>query len=220
MGSSSVVPAEIVRQFGLKCIEPHRYHDSSRALVLDGPDEALNQRNRPMLSDRTKPRLDAARVTPISILLAKLRPLVADNVLRCASSELNGSVKQIRHVTRSRLLLVDAVHQGFAGVMVDDHGHPEAEGPALHESKRKPRYPESQARGYHREIDVPDVMRIFGGDRAIGLVPAGTFRPSCGSAIVVLGWSPWSFEYGCGSMIAGAEFDRASGIDLGSRAEK
>lgn len=50
--------------------------------------------------------------------------------------------------------------------MIEGDGEPETEGPALEEREREPGDPEAGAGGQDGEVDVLDVMRIPGGDRA------------------------------------------------------
>lgn len=50
--------------------------------------------------------------------------------------------------------------------MVDYHGNPVAEGPALRQAEREPRGPKTQLRGNQGKIDMPDVIRSFGRDHS------------------------------------------------------
>ena len=55
-----------------------------------------------------------------------------------------------------------------AGAVIEDGGQPEAEGPALEESLREPGNPEARDKRKAREVDVPDVVGVAGGDGARG----------------------------------------------------
>src|SRR5436853_7820318 len=60
-------------------------------------------------------------------------------------------------------------------MVVENKRQPPAERPALRQGTRQPRAPHSHLRGYGREVDVPDVVRPFGGDNSTG-IHAGPFR--------------------------------------------
>jgi len=49
------------------------------------------------------------------------------------------------------------------GVVIDDHGQPPTERPALREREGQPGSPETCARGHGGQVDVPDVVRVLGG---------------------------------------------------------
>jgi len=51
--------------------------------------------------------------------------------------------------------------------MIDDHGHPPAERPALGQGEWQPGHPEAAQRN-GRQVDVPYVVGAFGGDNSFG----------------------------------------------------
>src|SRR6187399_2133337 len=76
----------------------------SQKLIFQAQDEALDDGNRAVVADRTKPWVDAVRATPIAIFALKLRALVADQVSRTRARRCNCPLEQATNILCAGLL--------------------------------------------------------------------------------------------------------------------
>ncbi len=155
----AVVPLSEDREFALDCSEPERDQDSSRALGLHGPDEALDDRDAAVVPDGAEALTSAAAATPSTEPDGcELSALVGDEVSWCDSGLAGDAIEKPLY-RRRRGLAAESDHAHHApGVVVDHDGNPPAEWPALGECPREPRHPEAADDRYGREVGVPDVV--------------------------------------------------------------
>src|SRR5712691_2749869 len=73
-----------------------------------------------------------------------------------------------RGVSWAWLAAEDSQPHDTPRAVVDSHGEPPAERPHLRQGEGTPRGPEPEGGGHGREIDVPEVIHLSGGDGARG----------------------------------------------------
>jgi hypothetical protein len=107
--------------------------------------------------------------TPILKALApELLPLVAEQVLGLGLGLMHDTSQEGADVLGIGLLLEDGKAHGAAGEVIDHHGHPVTEGPALGQAEGEPGGPEAQLSGNQSEIDMPNVIDPLGRDHPLG----------------------------------------------------
>ena len=74
-----------------------------------------------------------------------------------------------------------------AGVVIHDHAHPPGKWPSLEKGKGRPHGPESRPDGYDRQIDLPKVVGVLGGDDAFR-VGASLIRRWRGNRLLLEHW--------------------------------
>jgi len=164
----AVVPGDVGGQFPLHGSEMVRdQNQSPGALVLDGADAALDHCHASVLPDRTDTMADEAAATPALELSGdELAALIGDEVPRLHAGPPEMAFEASPHGGRSGLATEDGEAHDAPRVVIDGHGQPPAERPHLRQGKGYPRSPESERRGHGGEIDVPEVIRLSGGDGA------------------------------------------------------
>ncbi len=132
MRSVPVVPVDVQQQLMLEGCEAEGDEDRPRTLVLHRADESLEDPEAAVLADGTEPLLDATMPTPRAELVGgELRALIGDEVPGPAACLSGSAVEELHGCKGRRLALEDHDAHHAAGEMIDDHGNPPAEGPAL-----------------------------------------------------------------------------------------
>jgi len=159
-----VVPADVQRQLALESRPAVRNKQPSRALVLQGADHSLDDRDTAVLADGSESLADASSSAPPSKpLVAELVALVGDQVAGAGPSLADGSAEERPDRDGSRLLVGDSNAHDSPRVVIDDDRDPPTERPALRQGPGEPRRPEAERSRDGTEIAVPDVIWIPGG---------------------------------------------------------
>ena len=170
VGTMLVVPLEVVRQLTAECRPGVGHRDSTRGFVFQAENKPLDHGDAAVLADGAEARRNAMAF-PAALVEARageLRPLVGDEVFRLGLDDSHEPAEERSHGDGIRLLAEDRVAHGAAGEVVDDDGDPPAERPALRQGEGPKGGPEAQRGRHEGQVDVPDVVRILGGDEARG----------------------------------------------------
>ena len=130
-----VIPAEEAGQLSLKLREPAGDENPSGALGLDRPDQPFDDCDAPILPDGTETLANPTAATPASeagrdVLAALIRDQVRGGHPRVPDDAFEERADPCRGWQRA-----ERGHSHHSpGVVVDDHGHPPAERPALRQS--------------------------------------------------------------------------------------
>ena len=136
------------------------------ALLLEGTEESLDQRDAPVLPDRTEPSLDALRPTPGLILCArKLSASVRDDVRRRVSRNGHGRLDHGCDLGAGWLSQEELEADDLTRALINDGAEPVAERENGRQREGRPGDPGRSERE-HGEIDMPHVMLVLGGDGA------------------------------------------------------
>ncbi len=175
-----VVPDGKPKQLLPERFGTERHQESSGTLDLHRLDEAFHHGNATMLAHRPKPGADPFSTSPVLEALApELLPLVADQVLRLGLGLMHDASQEGAYGPGVGILLEHSKAHCVAGEVIDCHGNPVAEGPALGQAEGEPRDPESQVGGNQGEIDMPDVMDPLGGNHPLGSLGGNTLGLQC-----------------------------------------
>ena len=124
--------------------------------------------------------MDPFSTTPIlEVTAPELLPLVADQVLRPGLGLMHGASQEGAYVPGIGILLEHGKAHRAAGEVIDHHGYPVAERPALGQAEGEPRGPKSQAGGNQGEIDMPDVVDPLCGDHPLGSLGGNILGLQC-----------------------------------------
>jgi hypothetical protein len=164
----AIVPIHVERQLVFEGGQPVWDEDEPpRALRFDRANVALDDRQAPILPQRTKTMLNpSAAAPPSESLLSELSTLVGDEVSRRLSCFPESIAEKSPNRGGGRQRTVNRETHHPTGEVVDGHRQPPAEGPDLRQGEGQPGGPESQRRGNGREIHMPGVIRLPGGDDA------------------------------------------------------
>ena len=162
----AVVPGDVERQFLLDGDETvWDQNQSPGALVLDGSDAALDHDEAAVLADGAEPLRDTATATPaLELPGGELAALVGDKALGLMALE--KALQKLPNCSGGGLAAEDGEAHDASRVVIHGNGHPPAERPHLRQGEGTPRGPEPEGGGHGREIDVPEVIRLSGGDVA------------------------------------------------------
>jgi hypothetical protein len=143
-----VVPARIAKEFLPYRFDGHRNEELPKALLLHRSDESLDDGEAGRLAEKPESDSYSAPLTPPLVRsadeLPSLRPLVA---YRSAEKRL--------HLLGRRDSRKHCEADEAAGDLVNDDGHPPAEGPALRQREGKPPNPETRSCGDRRQVEMP-----------------------------------------------------------------
>jgi len=163
-----VVPGEVERECPTKVFSALRNQDVPRALVFHGLDEAFDHGDASVLPHSAISRADSFTATPaLEVRAPEDAVLVADQVFGYRASPSDHPPKKAANRERLRPLRKDGKAHCTSRVVVNDHGQPPAEWPALRQRERRPRCPEACARGHGGQVDVPDVVGALGSHDAV-----------------------------------------------------
>src|SRR6266571_5006739 len=162
----AVVPGDVERQFLLDGDETvWDQNQSPGALVLDGSDAALDHDEAAVLADGAEPLRDTATATPaLELPGGELAALVGDKALGLMALE--KALQKLPNCSGGGLAAEDGEARDASRVVIHGNGHPPAERPHLRQGEGTPRGPEPGGGRHGREIDVPEVIRLSGGDLA------------------------------------------------------
>lgn len=123
-----------------------------------------------MLACCPKPRTDIFPLAPgIEPLAPELLALVTDQALGRCLGLMDQPSQEGAGVAGSGRVLEHGKAHGATGEVVDHHGNPVAEGPALKQTVGKPGGPKSPAGWNQSQIDMPDMIDSFGpGTNGVG----------------------------------------------------
>jgi hypothetical protein len=110
-----VVPLDVGVDLHLDLAKGERDEDAPESLVLEGPDEALDDRDAALLADGAEAGTDAALFAPGAVIALKLRAPVRHDVLGVLSCGGDGALEDLEHLAGGRLLLEDAAGENGAG---------------------------------------------------------------------------------------------------------
>jgi hypothetical protein len=172
MRSVAVVPSEVERQFLLESDEAVGNQDqSSRALGFERSHAALDYRQASMLVERPESELYPPTPTPPpECLRSELLAPVGNEMARPRTRFAENSIEEVPNCRRRWLRAIDGESHQTPGEMIDDGGNPPAEWPDLRQCAGEPGNPETECGRHGRQIDVPQVIGVSGGDRARGLL--------------------------------------------------
>jgi hypothetical protein len=158
-----VVPGHEHRQLSPEVLSTVRNQQLPGALTFDGSNQPLDHSNTAVLANRTEPLTNPSPTTPTpESLVAELLALVSDEMSWCDPSLPNGSTEKRPDRHRSGLLVEHGEAHEPAGVVIDRHGDPPAEGSALRQREGEPGSPETERCRDRRQVGVPDVIRPLG----------------------------------------------------------
>ncbi len=153
------------------CVESHvsahpiarkRDHDTPQPFVLQRSEEPFDDRDATKLTHGTIARSCALALTPILEFIGEeLGALVAHQVL-WSGVFAHGSSEKGAHFEGRGLLRENSEAHEAPRIVVHRTGDPPAEWPGLQQCKRRPRCPEPRRGWHHRQVDVPNVVRILG----------------------------------------------------------
>jgi hypothetical protein len=153
----------IKSQFAAHRFQRQRDKNETRALALRRPDEPFDDRDARRFADPTVSRPDVPTLAPpLETTAPELLALVRDDIAGMLAVCASGSVEEALHLDRRGALRKDCEPHADSGKLIDRHGDPPAERPALRHRKRKPWHPESGAGRHGGEVDVPRVPWIPG----------------------------------------------------------
>lgn len=168
VGPVAVVPGKVERQFllhGGQTIGDGG--QTARALGLERPDGALDHGEAAILADGPEPLPDAAATAPSSEPFGdELPALVRDEMPGLVAGNPGKASQERPHGICGGLATEDRGAHDAPRAVVDGDAHPPAEGPDLRQGEGKPRGPEAKRGGNARQIDMPQVVRLPGGDDA------------------------------------------------------
>ena len=150
-------------------LNTQRHDEPLRTLHLDRLDESLHHGNAAMLADHPKPRANPFTFAPILEPLTPERlAFVGNQVLGGGLRVMHGASQEATDISGTGDLLEDGEAHGATRKVVEDDGHPVAEGPALRQREGQPRCPESQLGWYQGKINMPDMVDPLGRDHSLG----------------------------------------------------
>jgi hypothetical protein len=127
-----VVPSDVFADLALELTEPKREEQQPDALILQRPDEPLDDGEAAVLPDGPESLADPLAATPrLELLRRELRPVVRDQVIRPTASATADALEETRDVTGCGLLSEYRDPHHLPGEVIDDDRDPSAEGPAL-----------------------------------------------------------------------------------------
>ena len=164
-----VVPEDVGFDLAAHGGEAHREDGKpGEELGLQGAEEAFDESDAAALSDGAEARTDPTAAAPVAVVVLKLGALIGEDVPGGDAGATASGVEEASDVACGGLSEEEPARNDGAGVVVEDSGEPEAEGPALEESLREPRHPEAGDEREEGEVDVPDVVGVACGDGAGG----------------------------------------------------
>src|SRR5436309_1857734 len=168
----AVVPGEVEHQLLLKPGEAVRNEDQpSRAFGSECSHAALDHRQASMLVERSEPELNSPTPTPPSESSRnELLAPVGNEVPGCLPHVPGKPPKEFPNRCRRGLRAIDREFHQTPGEVIDGGRYPPAKRPDLRQSEGKPRSPEPERGGNGREIDVPEVIGVPGGDDVSGFL--------------------------------------------------
>ena len=177
VGPAAVEPGEVERQLVDEGGETVRDRDQTpRALDLDGSDAPLDYGQAAVLANGAESMADAPAATPaLETLRRELSALVGDEVLWLIAILPGNSFQESANCCGARFATIDREPHHAPREVIDGHGEPPAKRPDLRNSKRQPGGPEAERRGNSRQIHMPQVIGVPGGDDA-GRLFRGTAR--------------------------------------------
>ena len=166
------MPGEVEHQLLLEPGEAVRNEDQpSRAFGFECSHAALDHRQASMLVERSEPGLNSPTPTPPSESSRnELLAPVGNEVPWPRSRFPEDPREEFSNRSRGRYRTVDRESHQASGEVIDDGRYPPAKRPDLRQSEGKPRSPESERCGNGREIDVPEVIGVPGGDDVSGFL--------------------------------------------------
>ena len=127
-----VVPGEVGSELFAKVRLQLRDYNPARRLVFQGPDEAFDNSDAPMLPDGAKPWANSLAFAPaLEGAAPEDSVLVADQILGRNFDASYRSTKKPAYGKRVRPLGKDGEAHRPSRVVINDHGQPPAERPAL-----------------------------------------------------------------------------------------
>ena len=164
-----VVPSKIALVFRVKCRSAPRDEDPASDFTLRCSDEAFDHGDASMFSDRSVSRTDLLALAPsFEDSATENASLVADEMGRHRVRIGHHSFDEAKGGVRVWLLQEDRDVYRTSRVMINDHGQPPGEWPALRKSKRYPRGPEARTNADGGRIDMPSVIRRLRRNNATG----------------------------------------------------
>jgi hypothetical protein len=134
------------------------------ATLLERADEAFTNGDASRLADGAAALADGMTATPgFESGAGELRAAVRDQVFGRCSDASNGMAKELTGLLGGGLLAEHGHAQDAAGVMVHNNSNPPTKRPALRQGHWQPGRPEAATSGHRSKIDMPDVVRTFGG---------------------------------------------------------
>src|SRR6266705_3976221 len=109
-----------------------------------------------------------APAPPPESLRDELSSLIGDEVMRPLSRPPECTLEKPPNRSRGRQRAVDREAHYTPGEVVDDNREPPAKWPDLRQGERNPRGPEAQRGGDGRQVHVPEMIWLAGGDDARG----------------------------------------------------
>src|SRR5208283_2637553 len=188
-----VVPALEPRQGSAEGAVLERHHFVCKTFFFEGADEALLDGDAAMPANCAEPGANVVVVAPFEVVLAELAALIADGVLRRASSTPGRLVKYKADLGARGSPLKNSKAERAARPVVNDDCNPPAEGPGLGEGKGQPSGPKSCAGRDSGGVEAPNVVwvvrdhgaRLGRRGRLVGILGGrrGCWRLGCGLAV-------------------------------------
>jgi hypothetical protein len=127
--------------------------------------KAFDDRNAASLADRAKTLTDVVTLAPgRKVLAAELLALVRDQVARSGTNLAHYLSDKTTYLLRAWRLTKAPRAKNTARVVIEDHSQPPTERPALRQGAGQPRGPEPRGGRHGRDIGVPQVVGVLGGD--------------------------------------------------------
>jgi hypothetical protein len=148
-----VVPVDVEPELASKRVASVGDKQSTRALFLHRSDQSLDDGDAAVLADGAEALPDAPTPAPLpEPLVSELRPTVRDQMPRTSVRGAQRSSKSGSDHDRRRLLLEHSETHDPTRVVIDDHGDPPAERPALGQCEGQPACPEPYGGGNGAQI--------------------------------------------------------------------
>ena len=139
-----VIPGEIETKLMAQVGLSHGHYDAPGAFGLQGTDHSLDDGNASIFPDGPEAGLDFPASAPAFEGFApELAALVGDDVFRCLPGSADGSAEEGTDLEGIGLAVEYGKADDFSGEVVDHHGDPISERPALGQREREPGSPEA-----------------------------------------------------------------------------
>ena len=205
--SDLVAPVLEPRQGGAEGTVLERDELVRKSLIVEDADEALLHGDAAMPANCAEPGANVVVVAPFEVVLAELAALIADGVLRRASSPPGRLVKYKADLGTRGSPLESSKAERASRPVVNNDCNPPAEGPGLGEGKGQPTGPESCAGRDSGGVEAPNVVWVV---RDHGARLGRRWR-----LVGILGGCPWGWRLGCGLAVQhapdGARCDMKAG---------
>ncbi len=131
-----VVPRDVQRNLPLHDSAIVRNKKPPRALLLHRPDEAFDDCDTSMLADCSEALKDVSTTTPLrKPTTSKLVPLIGNKMSRRDVGLADRALNEGAHGIGARLLWEGPEADDASRVVIDGHGEPPTEGPALRQGE-------------------------------------------------------------------------------------